>query len=557
MSASSSDVIERFHQKRQIFKKLREFRTSLHSAGLLSTNRGAKCTVLEVESMWISLFGTTALSTDFVQFIHAIDTSRGWPKGASLKDKALIFKLIAARNGECSFHTLLESPLCFVPYVPNTLVPKTALVETTDLNAVMADLSRSVVYRKVDLLRLDMFSSGYVSAEEIQILTPRLYPLHTIKAALLEILTRFCEKQNFVLSQTTLDLSFHQKGVGLTRALPAEGPWFLRFVIKACEMWDRREVYRMYLKDPAFQEVYKQVTPGVGGAPQPQVTLGFPPETSSSSGGPKSSTEPSPATTSGGFSSQDIRDMDTLLGGIHSGGQGEGASNMLFFGEQESIAGGGIAGGGVLEDHDLLRYVGIEKFLDGGDDDCIDVETELEEQDAVSSHHGSSLDTSFAGKPTRASNRGPVGLGGNTGNTASKRSSTSSSTSAPGGYRYPPTMPWGSSRHGNGFHSSSASHVANTSSLGVHPALASTDAEEAQFQTPGPRLQQYQNPYYGVLASGGPPGGRGPPGAVPRNGKTPPPFQLLRTTGADLNNTGQLGLGNVVDLNFLRDSLSR
>ncbi|CAD7934803.1 unnamed protein product [Amoebophrya sp. A120] len=274
---TTRDVIERYQQKIQVFKKLREFRHHLANASLLR-NKSAKCTVLEVESMWISLFGTTAVSCDILQFIHALDTCGGWGKEMSLKDKALFFKLVAARNGECSFQTFLESPVCFVPYVAtnfnatsgtsNSALSGSSVMTNTQnikvdeaksLEQVVQDLARSVVYRKVDLLRLDMFSSGYVSAEELQIITPKLYPLHLLKAAMLELLTSFCEKQNIILAETTMDLSFNQKRTGATRVLPTDGPWFLRYVIQACELFDRRLVFHKYLRDPTFQDIYKQV----------------------------------------------------------------------------------------------------------------------------------------------------------------------------------------------------------------------------------------------------------------------------------------------------------
>eukprot|EP00392_Amoebophrya_sp_AT5.2_P014980 g15162.t1 len=264
---TTRDVIERYQQKIQVFRKLREFRHSLQHAGLLR-NKHAKCSVLEVETMWIALFGTTAVSCDILQFLHALDTSGGWGKEMSLKDKALFFKLVAAKNGECSFQTFLESPLCFVPYVPNasTIAPHRSLIaDSADLEQVVQDVARSIVYRKVDLLRLDMFSSGYVSvcngnfAEEIQIVTPKLYPLHLVKAAVLELLQSFCEKNNIVLAETTMDLSFNQKAKGQTRVLPSDGPWFLRYIIQSCELFDRRLVFHKYLRDPSFQDIYKQI----------------------------------------------------------------------------------------------------------------------------------------------------------------------------------------------------------------------------------------------------------------------------------------------------------
>ena len=99
-----SSSLERYRQKMEIFRSLREFRLALVNANLLRS-QGPKLTVTELESFWISIFGTTSLSCDLLQFLHALDTCRAWPDTATLKDKALLFKLLASRTGECSLQT--------------------------------------------------------------------------------------------------------------------------------------------------------------------------------------------------------------------------------------------------------------------------------------------------------------------------------------------------------------------------------------------------------------------------------------------------------------------
>lgn len=57
-----------------------------------------------------------------------------------------------------------------------------------------------MVYRKPDLSRLDIFDSGYVSVEELQIITPRTYRLQTLKASILQILDAYCDTRNIKLN---------------------------------------------------------------------------------------------------------------------------------------------------------------------------------------------------------------------------------------------------------------------------------------------------------------------------------------------------------------------
>lgn len=274
-AALSGDHVTKFRHKLQLFRHLRSFRTSLVSCKLLQS-LGPKCTAAEIELFWINIFGNTSVTCDMLQFIHAMDTCEAWPPDCSLKDKALIYKMISARSGECSYQTLLDSPLAFIPFIPPYLPPKSMVYmggsgEKNDAFRTN-DVARAIVYRKIDLIRLDILQSGFVTANEIQAIQTRLYKLSVIKKAVFQFLENFCAETNLPLEETTVDLAYQQKGVAQSRkpiaygeehlsicTLPTEGPWRLEYVLRSAEMWDHEVVNRTYLQDPDFHVIYKKI----------------------------------------------------------------------------------------------------------------------------------------------------------------------------------------------------------------------------------------------------------------------------------------------------------
>ena len=85
-----------------------------------------------------------------------------------------------------------------------------------------------------------------------------MYRLNVIKAAIVQILSGFCEENNLALNDTTINFAMRKYGATtkLLRAAPGDGPWAMRYVLEASEIWDRNVVVKTYLNDRQFQTIY-------------------------------------------------------------------------------------------------------------------------------------------------------------------------------------------------------------------------------------------------------------------------------------------------------------
>jgi len=164
-----------------------------------------------------------------------------------------MFKLMCGDDGQLSYENMLESPLCFSPFISHWQLPKSMVCEA-DLKMVVNDLARSIAYRKFDVQKLDLFGSGYVGPEELQAICPKIYPLMTIKAATYRILATFCDGQNKSVSDTLMNLS--QRADKTVLRGPMEGPWLATILLSAAEEWDHRVVHARYFKNPQFRRLY-------------------------------------------------------------------------------------------------------------------------------------------------------------------------------------------------------------------------------------------------------------------------------------------------------------